>query len=375
MVKTLSCRDTSMLYVTIHNPDNIMPIVKKHILEPKKRILFVNNEISLTGAPKILKEIIKSTIDTNLFDCYIFSLRATNHQWDFPNSYMLDSVKGYSLEIKIKNLEKIINPDFVFANSFETYHCARYFSCNKIIFLHEYRSIINEKLDGLKNFNKIFVANEGTKKFLQSKNIFTELAPYYINFETNYANCIMGLGSCNYRKGVDRFISLAEKMPDEQFVWVGESNCVIDGYVNLIGWSNYSIDFNPEIDNPEIVRVKIKIPDNLIFVGEQPEEDLSWKWIAKAKVVLSLSYDDPFPLVIIESKARNKTVVVLKESGDVYKICDDKDLILDTYDENEIVKFINSAPDIENVSLIKSFSGNYSFFLDQIKDFVIGKEL
>ena len=183
----------------VYNSDKI--ISAKPI--PPKKILFISHQESLTGAPKIIKLLIDAAIQSGEFRCYIFSKIAHDDKWDYPQIIRLDNLPGIDDQSKMEYLDKIIEPDIIFANSAETMYLARHFNGKKMIFIHEFRSLnpYRDNLKILKTFDKVLIGNQGTHELLKSHGVKSEIHEYYldvklpnINYPGIKGDFIVGMG-------------------------------------------------------------------------------------------------------------------------------------------------------------------------------------
>ncbi|MDX9893650.1 MAG: glycosyltransferase [Patescibacteria group bacterium] len=346
----------------------------------RKKILFIVHEESKTGAPKILKELIDRLIQLPQFDCYILSKRIVDDQWLYPKIFRLTDLPGSDKQQKMAYLETTINPDLIIANSLETADLGKYFNCQKIIIIHEFRAIHKHQayLNDLKKFNRVITVCQSSQKLLKHYGIKSRAMEYYLDFNPPNLSqpelthdYVLTIGCVQHRKGIDRFFEIAEALPNHQFIWVGSTAAVKIDH-NFIEYDEYnfeSIKYQP----PEPIRIKqrrLRIPANVKFVGLKSEAAIRQKWLPRAKLVLALSYDDPFPIVVAEAKILNKNIVTIKESGDSYQLGDNHDLVLERYDKTKIIDYINNLKTnkvIINFELIKRFKSNYQPYFRLIK--------
>jgi len=110
---------------------------------------------------------------------------------------------------------------------------------------------------------------------------------------------VFGAGQVQERKGVDDFIQLAERNPDIQFVWAGgfSFGAITNGYSHL----------KKVVDNP---------PANLKFTGIVPRDTMI-NYYNIADVFLLPSYEELFPMAVLEAFASGTPVMVRKL--DLYK--------------------------------------------------------
>lgn len=346
----------------------------------KKKILFINHQESRTGAPVLLKMLIDKLSASIEFDCHVLSLDLTDDSWTYPFLFRLNDLPGSSKIEKVNGLAELLKPDLVFANTVMSIETALSFKCPKIILLHEFKSLYANyyNLKKLKEFNKVLALNYGAVKLLEQYGIKAEKISQYIELDLPAINPVIikdsfiCIGSVLYRKGLDRFIRLAQKMPAQNFIWVGNTNHVkING--NFIEYDEINFvsdDYKPGEKLTGVIR-RLTIPTNVTFAGLEKETAIIADWLPKAKVLLILSYDDPYPLVASYAKMLNVNVVNLKEAGDSYQLADQNDLVLDKYDEEKIIAYLNDLQPnktIINRALQEVIRANYREYLKIIKD-------
>lgn len=103
---------------------------------------------------------------------------------------------------------------------------------------------------------------------------------------------VLCAGQLQVRKGAFDFLECARLMPDVQFVWAGGFSFgkLSDGYEEL----------KKVVDNP---------PDNVKFLGIVEREDMNGVYNA-ADVMFLPSYDELFPMTILEAMCVNKPVLL-----------------------------------------------------------------
>jgi hypothetical protein len=320
----------------------------------KKRLIFINHYESLTGAPILLKELIRYEVEKKEFDVWVISMKdGDDSSWSEFKNIKHKHIPGNSQRDKSNFIEKLLDPDLIYSNTFGSIIFSKYFKCNKILSSHDNRSILEyiDNFQDCKRFNKIIVACNNTKNILLRFGIHSEIVPYYMEKkEEDYSfdglegeDFILGAGFVSTRKGVDRFFKIAERIPDQKFIWIGSfSEAEIENNRITIKGNIY-YDFLDENSNiKEFSVYESEIPKNVKFYGLVTNYKDLIKIFYECKCFLMVSRDDTFPLVVIESKLMNKNVVNLKESGDSYKICDPGDLILDKFDLQKIERYLKN---------------------------------
>lgn len=112
------------------------------------------------------------------------------------------------------------------------------------------------------------------------------------------ASVVMGSGTYEWRKGVDLFVQLANRLhatspEDLHFVWVGGQRSGVD-------WVRLQADL-AKVDS-----------QRLHFI---PETESPFDWYAMADVFVLTSREDPFPLVVLENGALGNPVATYRNGG------------------------------------------------------------
>lgn len=320
----------------------------------QKKVIFINHEETLTGAPRVLKDMISMLYHSNLYEVFSLSINPGDAPWHNILHHRIAHAVGDTYREKVEFIAKVLQPDLVFANTIESVPTVVLFkNVQRIAYIHE-RDHLHSRLDSVKllgQFDDVWAVCDDTIKILELNNIFAKNIEYPLSLSGDDfldiwgEDYILGIGSVSSRKGVDRFLQLAARLPQQQFIWVGP-----------LVWSKIVGDI-VTLDSGAFC----EIPSNVKFVGAVPPRQVTRNWIAKAKVVLLLSYDDPFPIVVVESKIMNKKIVVIKDAGDAYKLCDEGDLVLDHYHESDVLDYIKSiTPSLHQMNhvLMKRFRNN-----------------
>ena len=250
----------TVLHNSLYIKNFYLNLDKTIINNNKPKILFISNELTNTGSPKILKNIIKECYkkydifllsyyggeDVNSFYEYIdknkvFIIYEEKRELGFENFMNL-------IEIS-KKICDIIDPEIVYLNTlvsvFGIYGC--YNKKRKLILhIHEAEdeiiTLYNDNLiigyDFLKYVNHVITVNnilneifEGiTGSLFNYSIIYNDIS---VNINLNYSNnkiiknnkiLIGGIGSINRRKGFDIFIELAKKYDCFDFIWASNNN-------------------------------------------------------------------------------------------------------------------------------------------------------
>lgn len=142
---------------------------------------------------------------------------------------------------------------------------------------------------------------------------------------------VLSAGQLQVRKGIFDFLSLAEKMPEVQFVWAGgfSFGTLTDGYKDL-----QAVMANP--------------PANVKFLGIIERERMNEVYNL-ADLMLLASFEELFPMAILEAMCVN--VPVLLRDLDIYE-----DILFDFY---------SRSSDVDGfAAVIKQMMGDKDFYAE-----------
>ncbi len=298
----------------------------------KKRIVFINHEESLTGAPRVLFEIASSMKKD--FDVVVVSLSRGQMHEDFAKTFPVIIYPGESLcgingrEQKAIAVLSAAKPDLVYANTvcaFPYASEAKKMGIPVIFHVHElegvFRSVLGkQQINSFRNSADFFIAvSDAMRDFLVDcckckpsrvvvANAFIscadvlqksrELPGKVVDSEIKRQpgeTLVLALGTAEERKGTDFFVAahklLAEKGKGHfRFVWVGDTSRA-----------------SPEIKKA----INSRLP-GCVFLGERKNP---FPFVKRADIFVLPSREDPFPLVVLEAMALEKPVIAFKNSG------------------------------------------------------------
>jgi hypothetical protein len=289
----------------------------------KKRILFVSNELSKTGAPIVLINIINKVMLN--YDVYLLSyyggdnveyfkeLLGDNNVFVIYKNNRELGINNYNNLIDLcKKISDKINPDLVYINTLvNTYAIYGFYNkhCKIILHVHEaedeiirlYNAGLIIGYDFYNYVDQIISVNDNIIKIIKNcckiripmNVIYNDIHNYekYIdeneitsffktkNIDTTNKIIIGGVGSICYRKGFDIFIKLAELYKEFSFIWATNNN------------------YND------------KLPENMQIINcnTQKEMTLFYKNIT---VFLLTSRSEAFPLAFWECLLNKKYVIL-----------------------------------------------------------------
>lgn len=308
----------------------------------KNRPVFINHDVSLTGAPIFLNDFAsflrdKINIDPVMIDPY-------------PNkifkSYKLTRIYHFNDQIGLKNILNNIDPIFIYSNSVNLFYknsdLFKEFFDKTIFHFHETLECVD--IDNLKKIKdqKIYtVADKIKKEFEDAGCIDVNVFPPFIsenkcqkikkssenvevfndfrNIDKN--KVIVGMsGQICKRKNFKLFYKTAERNPNKEFVWVGGEWCDTKIY-----GENFQLD-------------------NFFHV---PYKNNPYPYFHMFDCFFLTSLVDPCPIVVLENLLLNKKVIVLKnnilyehKNLNNYFVVDNKDKEEDAI-INEVTKILD----------------------------------
>jgi hypothetical protein len=266
--------------------------------------LFINHDISLTGAPVFLYDFVTYLKNNNIIKNPIIIESFKNNLFD---NYDIQKMYHENSPEKLLQIIKETNPVFIYSNSLNLY----YYNIDKFIdywhktyfHFHETLSNLDENiLKKIKN-QKIFVVANRIKKELKSCGctnvqkfppfIHQEKIFHIKNNEYNELNKLtIGMsGNICDRKNLKLFYKLAESCPQYEFIWIGGENWA-DNYESLYGYK----------------------PLNLPNFTHVPYVKNPYVYYKNLDYFFLTSKNDPCPIVVLENLLINKRVITIKDN-------------------------------------------------------------
>lgn len=166
-------------------------------------------------------------------------------------------------------------------------------------------------------------------------------------YEIN-SKVILNVGTINKRKGFDIFIEMANKDPDNQYIWIGDTNC---------RYYNYCINNHSD-----------GIPQNLLLPGYINNADLLACFYDISDVFVLTSREEPFGTIVLEAFNAYTPVVAFDGAGGYIDVVKNGETgILTKYESvDEMIKAVNYI--LENRDIMnrmknkcKTISNEHSF--------------
>lgn len=333
----------------------------------KMKVLFIVPYSIVGGAEIWMLENLK-LLDRSKYEPEICFISGTT--LEFENEIKLHNLKYYDLSNQggiegFRCLAEAGNYDIIhFYNSFAVYNTL------KDLWKFGLRCVIIETIHSLLKWNdsmskvskrenfvsKILVLNNYTKEYLENyKNTNVEIIPQMINWEKFYPNrnkeilkqhninpnlpTIGFVGRISAEKNINVIISCAERLPDCNFLIVGEGNKLND-------LKNMSKNLN-----------------NVYFLGNQKNTELYYNAF---DVLMLPSLIEGFPLVLLEAMSCG-TPIIASNVGGIGEVIKDKYGIL-IQDPNNVEGFLEGINYILNKSNWNELSKNGLLFCKKNKE-------
>lgn len=348
----------------------------------KKKICFVSHDLTKTGAPKILLDVIKHF--TTIYDCYLIARNKGKLEdevikvlgKDKVFVLMKDDVTSFGIPnflLCIEETQKIFNlirPDVCYINSlassfaiFSSYASGipnifhGHEALMEIINLHKTNQSIcydlGEMIDycictdnKLKHYLENLYKVEHPEVLYNFTNLRYQEDINKLDFldtnHTQYQKIIGMAGTICYRKGFDIFIEVAKRCPQFQFIWAGVGN------------------YN-----------KVLIPQNMLVKSFCSEEMI--RFYRSIDIFVLTSRSDACPLVLVEALYNKCPVMLFERNVQVYDVireCGGK-VINEFVNVKSIITEINQDMEFNiNFKLIQRIFSKTNF-MNKIKSLII----
>ncbi len=308
---------------------------------PQRRVLFVSHEATLTGAPKIILNILKHFAGTCDIQCETILQTGGDLSTEFEMHSAVDCLnlpKASSPELK-KRIGKVVAreknnvPILAICNSMESRYIAKeiaeldipvimlvhelpssyseedyqgvYETAQKVVFpVNAVQEAANEKTP-IPN-SKSIVLPQGLLDPTFGTGITREVAYSQIRKELQLPEnsfIVLGCGSLDLRKGIDHYVNIARRViannqssTPVHFVWVGEG----------ARWTHSPYHY------VKLDLEKTPARDHVHFIG--PRNNVEPYFVGADAFMMS-SRVDPFPCVIHEAMASSLPIITFADSG------------------------------------------------------------
>lgn len=278
--------------------------------------LFINHDVSLTGAPLFLNEWVSYLKETNIFKEPIIVDPYPSRVFD---KYKIQRLYHYNDLSRLKEILSSYAPPFIYSNSLSII----YYQINnlkgglgKYLFhFHETLENTNQELLRPLAREKIFVVSPRIKnqyeeagfkrvslfppflkKATQERILKDSKKPCFLKNKYRYVDrdrVIVGMsGSIVERKGFSLFYETARFNPALDFVWVGGER----------DWKS------------KAEQVYQRVFEELPNFFHVPFDSNPYKYFSIFDYFFLTSLNDPCPIVVLESLLLNKNVIVLRDN-------------------------------------------------------------
>jgi hypothetical protein len=278
---------------------------KSHSLRP----IFINHEISLTGAPIFLYDFVTYLKNNKIIKNPIMLESYKNNLFD---NYNIEKMYHKNNPQKLLKIIQDINPVFIYSNSLNLY----YHNIDQFIdywhktyfHFHETLSGLDENIISKIKDQKIFVVSDRIKKqfdelgcsctrvsppFIPQEKIFhiKNLSLKHRNISNDKVNIGMS-GLVSDRKNFHLFYKLAEACPNYNFIWIG-------------GDEDWKISFS------KIYGYEPKSLENIKHILHTKNP---YHYFADLDYFFLTSKTDPCPIVVLENLLLNNRVITIKDN-------------------------------------------------------------
>lgn len=288
-----------------------------------KNILIVSHELSNTGAPMVMVELVVALKELG-YNVVVLCPE------DGPIREKLDNIKVqvivdkyFSMKLHLQRkvlLDFLSQFSVVWFNTLVHADCTQYLpkSVKSICWIHEADAFFDNPpydLEALRNLDELLsVSNYVKERLLKHIEIKSDVFYYGLDFNKfkgkptvtdNDKLTFLSVGSYYYRKGMDIFLSYIDSLPKElktqcRFVIVGKNGDTVE-------FDKEQLERNPELE----------------ILGELSHEE-TLQQILNCDVLVCLSRDDPLPTVITEATIYGKAVMCSENVGQ-YSLIKDQD--------------------------------------------------
>lgn len=348
----------------------------------KKKICFVSHDLTKTGAPKILLDVIKHF--SKIYDCYLLTRNKGDLEIEVVEVLgedkvfilMKDEVTSFGIPNFLQCIEEtnkifdLIRPDVCYINSlassfalFSAYSSGipsifhGHEALMELINLHKTNQIICYDLGEMIDY--CLCTDNKLKYYLEKlyKVEHTEVLYNFTNLQyqediekldfldtghSKYKKIIGMAGTICYRKGFDIFIEVANKCPQFQFIWAGVGE--------------YKQDL---------------LPKNMLVKSFKSDDMI--KFYRSIDIFVLTSRSDACPLVLVEALYNKCPVMLFEKNVQVYDVigeCGGK-VISEFVNKNSIIEEINKDMQFNiDFKLIQRIFSKTNF-MNKIKSLII----
>jgi glycosyltransferase involved in cell wall biosynthesis len=309
---------------------------------PKRKIIFLGHDASLTGAPVLLLNLIRLLFGSGKYETQLVLGRAgpllgqyresvtvyvlKPADYGNENNFVRKVFNYLTYKYRLRAIRKVVrNADIIFSNTVANGRILKEIAGGKkvLLYVHELSSVIesfNKNKDAELSFkisDKIIVPSTAVKNALIDHYKLSEqkisFLPYYFpitmlksdktnarrsfceKYKIPFNNfLVVGMGAATHRKGFDMFMDVASSVAlisnEISFIWIG--------------------DFIDSKMREEFLRSDKKVHVTG-YLPHKPENLLPFD------LFLLTSREDPYPLVVLEAAQVNLPTICFKESGGI----------------------------------------------------------
>lgn len=318
--------------------------LKIYLCSNKKKSLFISHDMSISGAPLVLKNLVLK-IWKEYNSCPII---LTLVPGELCFSYLKEGIIPISCQFFKRYITKLIisnQYDVIFVNTVVCYKWAEIFEENGIKYywwIHEGRDYLSKyakKIPAITKYGKVLFVSPYSQRIFSEmgSRISGDIFPYYIqsndyiypynnrsqNEKEEKIKCISIIGSICPRKNQGELIEAYSKLIEKH-----SSNIEL----RIIGKS-IDEEYGKQIEN------LISKYEAIKWIDYVPNSEI-WKVYKESDVLVCCSTDDPFPVTVTEAFMYGCTAVVSSNCGQ-YELINNT-VSGYTYQQGDINELVNS---------------------------------
>lgn len=345
--------------------------------QPQTDVLFVNHEESRTGAPRVVFEVAqyyKQHASVAMVSLATGSMQDEFQETFGPVLYPKELYPHDTLHQQAEYIIEQVQPRVVYVNSISSFpfaQVAKEHNIPVVFHVHEldvaFKIVFSARQRRMfKTWADHFIAVSQPVYDLLVDKIGcppekVHLVHAFVNRERIQAGAhmvsqeaiatelqikdgeilVLGLGMFIYRKGADIFMRLAKRLTEKglpvRFVWIGSKPFKEPFMADFKNYKQYFTLLN-EKENP-------------------------FPYVQAADIFVLPSREDPFPLVMLEAMALQKSTVLFDKAGGIGSAVKDSGIHVDDFDENMFADAVESL--VLDAALRKEFGERAAQYQEQ----------
>lgn len=296
-------------------------------LKKKKKVLFISHDMSISGAPLVLKKV----IDKVKYEYDFFPVVLTLVPGEMCFTYIKEGIFPISCQFfnaYIKN--RIINSEFekIFVNTIICIDWIDIFENNKISYIwwihegHDYIDKFKEKLPKNVKYGKVLFVSAYSKEIMMDLGFSSQsdILPYFISEDTHLYN--KEKKNLNHTNESKKIIIIGSICPRKNQLEV------VEAFKHIQMYQKKDVELlivGKPIDDAyydKLLKCIDPIP-NIKLVDYVPNNQM-WRIYKAAEVLVCCSTDDPLPVTVTEAFLYGCKAIVSSNCGQYHLISNKK---------------------------------------------------